>query len=72
MLIASSNRLARLQYGPNGFRVLAPGDHVLCAVTSAPIGLDELQPHIRSEWIEQVLRDCVGEQRRLSETCSGT
>ncbi|HQY13065.1 MAG TPA: hypothetical protein PLQ10_00060 [Ilumatobacteraceae bacterium] len=36
------------------------------------IGLDELQPHIRSEWIEQVLRDCVGEQRRLSETCSGT
>ena len=43
MLIASRNRLARLQYGPNGFRVLAPGDHVLCAVTGAPIGLDELR-----------------------------
>lgn len=43
MLIASRNRLARLQYGPNGFRVLEPGDHVLCAVTSAPIGLDELR-----------------------------
>ena len=41
MLIASRNRLARLQYGPNGFRVLAPGDHVLCAVTGAPIGLDD-------------------------------
>ena len=43
MLIASRNRLARLQYGPNGFRVLEPGDNVLCAVTSAPIGLDELR-----------------------------
>lgn len=43
MLIASRNRLARLQYGPNGFRVLEPGDHVLCAMTSAPIGLDELR-----------------------------
>src|SRR3546814_15596627 len=43
MLIASRNRLTRLQYGPNGFRVVAPGDHVLCAVTGAPIGLDELR-----------------------------
>jgi len=43
MLIASRNRLARLQYGPNGFRVLSPGDHVLCAVTGVPIGLDELR-----------------------------
>lgn len=43
MLIASRNRLARLHYGPNGYRVLEPGDHVLCAVTRAPIGLDELR-----------------------------
>ncbi|AMG76273.1 MULTISPECIES: DUF2093 domain-containing protein [Sphingopyxis] len=43
MLIASRNRLARLQYGPNGFRTLSPGDHVLCAVSGAPIGLDELR-----------------------------
>lgn len=43
MLIASRNRLARLQYGPNGFRVLTPGDHVLCAVTGAPIGIEELR-----------------------------
>src|SRR3546814_17583761 len=43
MLIASRNRLARLQYGPNGFRVVAPGDHVLCAVSGAPIGPDELR-----------------------------
>lgn len=43
MLIASGNRLARLHFGPNGFRLLAPGDHVLCAVTGVAIGLDELR-----------------------------
>ncbi len=43
MLIASRNRLARLRYGPNGFRVVSPGDHVLCAVTGVAIGLDELR-----------------------------
>jgi hypothetical protein len=43
MLIASRNRLARLQYQPNGFRLLAPGDHVLCAVTGVPIGLEDLR-----------------------------
>ena len=43
MLIASRNRLAKLHYGPNGFRLLSPGDHVLCAVTGAPIGLEELR-----------------------------
>src|SRR3546814_15036624 len=42
MLIASRNRLARLHYGPNGFRTLSPGDHVLCAVTGVMIGIDEL------------------------------
>lgn len=43
MLIASRNRLARLHYGPNGFRILSPGDHVLCAVTGTAIGLEELR-----------------------------
>lgn len=43
MLIASRNRLARLQYGPNNFRILAGGDHVLCAVSGAPIGLEDLR-----------------------------
>lgn len=43
MLIASGNRLARLHFGPNGFRLLAPGDHVLCAVTGVPIALDALR-----------------------------
>ena len=43
MLIASRSRLARRHYGPTGFRVLSPGDHVLCAVSGVPIGLDELR-----------------------------
>ncbi len=43
MLIARGNRLARIHFGPNGFRLLAPGDHVLCAVTGVAIGLDELR-----------------------------
>ena len=42
-VIASRNRLARLQFGPNGFRILSPGDHVLCAVTGVLIGLDDLR-----------------------------
>jgi hypothetical protein len=43
MLMRSSPRLARLVYGPNGFRMLATGDHVLCAVSSTAIPLDELR-----------------------------
>ena len=34
---------AKLHYGPNGFRVLRPGSHVICAVTGAAIPLDELR-----------------------------
>lgn len=43
MLIASTQRPARLHYQPNGFRVLTPGDHVSCAVTGQAISLDELR-----------------------------
>ena len=39
----SSSSPARLQYGPNGFRQLTAGDHVLCAVTGTPIPLDLLR-----------------------------
>lgn len=34
---------ARLQYGPNGFRVLRAGSHVVCAATGAAIPLEELR-----------------------------
>lgn len=43
MLMSSRPRTARLYYQPNGFRVLAAGDHVLCAGTGAAIALDELR-----------------------------
>jgi hypothetical protein len=43
MLMRSSSRPARLVYGPNGFRMLATGDHVVCAVTGAAIALEDLR-----------------------------
>jgi hypothetical protein len=41
--MTQSGRLARLHYLPATFRVLAHGDHVLCAVTRLPIPLAELK-----------------------------
>ena len=43
MLFKSRGGVARLHYEPNGFRMLSAGDHVLCAVTGAPIALDALR-----------------------------
>lgn len=43
MLMSNSARLARLHYMANGFRVLASGDHVVCAVSGERIPLDELR-----------------------------
>ncbi|MBL0924788.1 MAG: DUF2093 domain-containing protein [Sphingomonadaceae bacterium] len=43
MLMSSKNRVARLHYMANQFRMLSPGDHVLCAVTGQPIPLEELR-----------------------------
>ena len=43
MLMSNKGRLARLHYLPGTFRVLSPGDHVVCAVTRQPIPLAELQ-----------------------------
>ena len=34
---------AKLHYGPNGFRVLRTGSHVVCAATGQAIPLDELR-----------------------------
>lgn len=34
---------AKLQYGPNGFRVLRAGQHVFCAASGVPIALKELR-----------------------------
>jgi hypothetical protein len=43
MLMSSKNKVARLHYMANGFRILAPGDHVVCAVTGQAITLGELR-----------------------------
>ncbi|PVX31249.1 DUF2093 domain-containing protein [Sphingomonas pokkalii] len=43
MLMSNTARVAKLHYMANGFRVLAPGDHVLCAVTGERIPIDELR-----------------------------
>lgn len=43
MLMSSRNQPARLEYGPNGFRVIRSGRYVLCAVTEAEIPLEDLR-----------------------------
>jgi hypothetical protein len=43
MLMSNRDRPARLHYMPYSFRVLSPGDHVLCAVSGARIMLDDLR-----------------------------
>lgn len=43
MLMSNRNRAARLHYLAGSYRVLVPGDHVVCAVTGRPIPLTELR-----------------------------
>ncbi|MGB7420126.1 MAG: DUF2093 domain-containing protein [Erythrobacter sp.] len=43
MLMSSSPKPAKLQYLASSFRVLRPGQHVICAVSGATIPLDELR-----------------------------
>lgn len=43
MLMSNKGRQAKLHYLDGTFRMLSPGDHVICAVTDKPIPLDELR-----------------------------
>ncbi|MDY7096516.1 MAG: DUF2093 domain-containing protein [Pseudomonadota bacterium] len=43
MLMSSSEKPAKLYYGPSTFRVLRPGQHVVCAVSGEIIPLEELR-----------------------------
>jgi len=43
MLMSNTDRPARLHYMANGFRVLSPGDHVVCGVTGTRVPLEELR-----------------------------
>jgi hypothetical protein len=43
MLMKSGEQAAQLIFGPNGFRVMRPGTHVICAVTGEAIALEALR-----------------------------
>jgi hypothetical protein len=43
MLNMTGGRQARLQYLSGSYRVVAPGDHVLCAVTGTRIPVNSLR-----------------------------
>lgn len=43
MLMSNQGRAARLHYMAGTFRVLSPGDHVICAVTGQRIPIEELR-----------------------------
>lgn len=43
MLMSNKGRTARLHYLDGTFRVLSPGDHVVCAVTRQAIPLSDLR-----------------------------
>ncbi len=43
MLMNTADRPAMLFYQANGFRVLSPGNHVLCAVSGDAVALEALR-----------------------------
>lgn len=43
MLMSQGGRPAKLHYMANNFRLLSPGDHVLCALSGEKIPLDQLR-----------------------------
>jgi len=43
MLMSASDRPAVLHYEANGFRIVSPGYHVLCAVSGEAIPLETLR-----------------------------
>lgn len=43
MLNSNQNRAAKLHYMPNNFRLLSPGDHILCAISGTQVPLEDLR-----------------------------
>ena len=66
MLMSSGDTAAHLVYGPNGFRVMRPGNHVTCAVTGEPIPLEELR-YWSVDRQEAYLNPQVATRRMLGE-----
>lgn len=42
-MLMAQGREAKVHYMANGLRVIAPGDHVLCAMSGERVALDELR-----------------------------
>lgn len=42
-MLMAQGKPAKLHYLANSFRVLVPGDHVVCARSGMPIALEELR-----------------------------
>ena len=65
MLMSPSGRPARLHYMANGFRILSPGDHVLCAASGERVAIEDLrywsvarqEPYARATIATRVLAD---------------
>ncbi|MEL7197880.1 MAG: DUF2093 domain-containing protein [Pseudomonadota bacterium] len=66
MLMSRKDNAAKLYYGPSSFRVLRPGQHVLCAVSGAPIPLEELR--YWSAEHQEAYATCEIATKRLLET----
>lgn len=68
MLMSGSGKIARLHYLAGTFRVLADGDHVVCAVTGARIELHELRywSVARQEPYADAVASLAAEQRAAS------
>ena len=64
-MLMNSGRTAKLHYLANSFRVLVPGDHVLCAVSGVAIALDDLRywSVARQEAYASAVEACKAEAR---------
>lgn len=63
--MSSSERLAVLRYEPNGFRVIAPGTHVKCAVSGEKLQLEALRYWCVER--QEAYASCAIATKRLTE-----
>lgn len=42
-MLMAPGRPAKLHFMANAFRVLVPGDHVICAISGEPIAIEDLR-----------------------------
>ncbi|MEL7187913.1 MAG: DUF2093 domain-containing protein [Pseudomonadota bacterium] len=66
MLMSRKDTAAKLYYGASSFRVLRPGQHVVCAVSGAIIPLEELR--YWSAEHQEAYATCEIATKRLLET----